>query len=89
MCGILTQNIHSCILRETEYKGLQLSLDQVTSKTSYSYNTSNSSNLAENCKIPKSRICRTKAKARLSPYTQVSASPPPDRSASYRFPAQV
>ncbi|KAM6893385.1 single-minded homolog 1-A [Xenentodon cancila] len=58
------------VLTETEYKGLQLSLDQVTSKTSFPYNSNTSSNIMENCKNPKSRICRTRTKARLSPYTQ-------------------
>ncbi|XP_061571317.1 single-minded homolog 1-A [Cololabis saira] len=59
------------VLTETEYRGRQLSLDQVTSKTSFPYNNNNTaSNLMENCKNPKSRVCRTKTKARLSPYTQ-------------------
>ncbi|KAF7654723.1 hypothetical protein LDENG_00065550, partial [Lucifuga dentata] len=54
------------VLTETEYKGLQLSLDQVRTKTSFSY----SSSLTETCRTPKSRASRTRTKARLSPYTQ-------------------
>ncbi len=59
-----------CVFRETEYKGLQLSLDQATSKTSFPY-SSTASSLTENCRTPKSRVSRPKTKARLSPYTQV------------------
>ncbi|XP_034029852.1 single-minded homolog 1-A [Thalassophryne amazonica] len=54
------------VLTETEYKGLQLSLEQVTSKVSCPY----SSSLTESCRTPKSRLARPKTKARLSPYTQ-------------------
>ncbi|XP_059195444.1 single-minded homolog 1-A [Centropristis striata] len=57
------------VLTETEYKGLQLSLDQATSKVSFPYNSSTAS-LPENCRTPKSRVSRPKTKARLSPYTQ-------------------
>ncbi|KAM3613564.1 uncharacterized protein V6R79_001493 [Siganus canaliculatus] len=60
------------VLTETEYKGLQLSLDQVTSKAPFPYNSSTTGSLTENCK-PKSRVSRTKTKARLSPYTQYSS----------------
>lgn len=58
-----------CVFRETEYKGLQLSLDQATSKASFPCTSS----LTDNCRTPKSRASRPKSKARLSPYTQVSA----------------
>lgn len=66
-CGI-----YACVLcRETEYKGLQLSLDQATSKASFPYSSNTASSLTENCRTPKSRVSRPKTKARLSPYTQV------------------
>lgn len=58
-----------CVFRETEYKGLQLSLDQATSKASFPC----TSGLTDNCRTAKSRASRPKSKARLSPYTQVSA----------------
>ncbi|XP_049440647.1 single-minded homolog 1-A [Epinephelus fuscoguttatus] len=58
------------VLTETEYKGLQLSLDQATSKASFPYSSSTASSLTENCRTPKSRVSRPKTKARLSPYTQ-------------------
>uniref|UniRef100_A0A671V9T1 SIM bHLH transcription factor 1a n=1 Tax=Sparus aurata TaxID=8175 RepID=A0A671V9T1_SPAAU len=59
------------VLTETEYKGLQLSLDQATSKASFPYSSSSTtSSLTENCRTPKSRVSRPKTKARLSPYTQ-------------------
>lgn len=58
--------------RDTEYKGLQLSLDQVTStKPSFTYN-SPSNPVSENRRVGKSRVSRTKTKTRLSPYSQVS-----------------
>ncbi|KAM6936464.1 single-minded homolog 1-A [Lycodopsis pacificus] len=57
------------VLTETEYKGLQLSLDQASSKASFPYSSSTAS-LTENCRTPKSRVSRPKTKARLSPYTQ-------------------
>ncbi|CAN9514187.1 unnamed protein product [Ophioblennius macclurei] len=60
------------VLTEPEYRGLQLSLDQATSKTSFPFSSSTSS-LTDNCKTPKSRISRPKTKARLSPYTQYSS----------------
>lgn len=63
-------NFHLC-LRETEYKGLQLSLDQATSKTTFPYSNSSTSSLTDNCRTAKSRGSRPKTKARLSPYTQV------------------
>ncbi|XP_013879089.1 single-minded homolog 1-A isoform X2 [Austrofundulus limnaeus] len=59
------------VLTETEYKGLQLSLDQATSKASFSY--SSGSSLPDSCKTLKSRLARPKTKARLSPYTQYSS----------------
>ncbi|XP_056289974.1 single-minded homolog 1-A isoform X2 [Pseudoliparis swirei] len=58
------------VLTETEYKGLQLSLDQATSKASFPYSGSSTASLTENCRTPKSRVARAKTKARLSPYTQ-------------------
>lgn len=60
------------VLTETEYKGLQLSLDQATSKASFPYGSSSisSSSHTDNCRTPKSRVSRPKNKARLSPYTQ-------------------
>ncbi|XP_069573383.1 single-minded homolog 1-A-like, partial [Brachyistius frenatus] len=61
--------IYAGFFRETEYKGLQLSLDQNTSKTSFPYSSSSSS-LTESCRTPRSRVARPKTKARLSPYTQ-------------------
>nr|XP_023844226.1 single-minded homolog 1-A-like [Salvelinus alpinus] len=59
-----------CFCRDTEYKGLQLSLDQVTdTKPSFPFSSAPTS-LTENRRAPKSRVSRAKAKARLSPYTQ-------------------
>ncbi|XP_028281258.1 single-minded homolog 1-A [Parambassis ranga] len=58
------------VLTEAEYKGLQLSLDQAATKTSFPYSSSSASSLTETCRTPKSRVCRPKTKARLSPYTQ-------------------
>ncbi|MED6294990.1 hypothetical protein CHARACLAT_026763, partial [Characodon lateralis] len=56
---------------ETEYNGLQLSLDQATSKASLPFSSNGASNsLPENCKTLKSRAMRPKTKSRLSPYTQ-------------------
>uniref|UniRef100_A0A3Q1JXL8 SIM bHLH transcription factor 1b n=1 Tax=Anabas testudineus TaxID=64144 RepID=A0A3Q1JXL8_ANATE len=57
------------VLTDTEYKGLQLSLDQATSK-SFPYSSSTSTSLTDNCRTPKSRVSRPKTKTRLSPYTQ-------------------
>ncbi|XP_039864425.1 single-minded homolog 1-A-like isoform X2 [Simochromis diagramma] len=57
------------VLTETEYKGLQLSLDQATSKASFPCTSS----LTDNCRTAKSRASRPKSKARLSPYTQYSS----------------
>ncbi|XP_034467246.1 single-minded homolog 1-A [Hippoglossus hippoglossus] len=59
------------VLTETEYKGLQLSLDQAASKTSFPYSSSSAaSSLVDSCRTPKSKVARHKTKARLSPYTQ-------------------
>uniref|UniRef100_A0A3Q3K071 SIM bHLH transcription factor 1b n=1 Tax=Monopterus albus TaxID=43700 RepID=A0A3Q3K071_MONAL len=58
------------VLTETEYKGLQLSLDQATSKASFPYNSDTTNSFTDNCRTPKSRMSRPKTKARLSPYTQ-------------------
>ncbi|XP_029360913.1 single-minded homolog 1-A [Echeneis naucrates] len=58
------------VLTETEYKGLQLSLDQTTSKVSFPFSSSTSSSLMDNCRTPKSKVSRLKTKARLSPYTK-------------------
>ncbi|XP_057195128.1 single-minded homolog 1-A isoform X2 [Triplophysa rosa] len=69
------------VLTDTEYKGLQLSLDQVTStKPSFTYN-SPSNPISENRRVGKSRVSRTKTKARLSPYSQYPVFPT-DRSES-------
>ncbi|KAK6326518.1 hypothetical protein J4Q44_G00021630 [Coregonus suidteri] len=58
------------VLTDTEYKGLQLSLDQVTdTKPSFPFRSTPPS-LTENRRAPRSRVSRAKAKARLSPYTQ-------------------
>lgn len=60
------------VFRETEYKGLQLSLDQAASKASSTYSSSAVANsLVDSCRTPKSKVSRQKTKARLSPYTQV------------------
>ncbi|XP_015205072.1 single-minded homolog 1-A isoform X1 [Lepisosteus oculatus] len=60
------------VLTETEYKGLQLSLDQVTSnKPSFSYANSTPT-ITDSRKPSKSRVARTKSKARASPYPQYS-----------------
>lgn len=59
--------------RETEYKGLQLSLDQAASnKPSFTY-SSPSNLVSDSRKASKSRVSRTKPKTRLSPYPHVSA----------------
>ncbi|XP_051722485.1 single-minded homolog 1-A isoform X1 [Ctenopharyngodon idella] len=69
------------VLTDTEYKGLQLSLDQVTStKPSFTY-SSPSNPISENRRVGKSRVSRTKTKTRLSPYSQYPGFPT-DRSES-------
>ncbi|MCI4374386.1 hypothetical protein PGIGA_G00005640 [Pangasianodon gigas] len=56
------------VLTETEYKGLQLSLDQAASnKPSFTY-SSPSNPVSDSRKASKSRVSRTKPKTRLSPY---------------------
>ncbi|KAJ8354136.1 hypothetical protein SKAU_G00217030 [Synaphobranchus kaupii] len=58
------------VLTDTEYKGLQLSLDQVTSsKPAFPY-SSTATTITDTRKGSKSRVARSKAKARLSPYPQ-------------------
>lgn len=63
---------HFCLLhRDTEYKGLQLSLDQVTAtKPAFSYANSTPT-ITDNRKGSKSRLSSTKSKSRTSPYPQV------------------
>ncbi|KAG2468556.1 SIM1 protein, partial [Polypterus senegalus] len=57
---------------DTEYKGLQLSLDQVTStKPTFSY-TNTTPTVVDGRKGSKSRLARTRSKARASPYPQYS-----------------
>nr|Q98SJ5.1 RecName: Full=Single-minded homolog 1-A [Danio rerio]AAK27261.1 single-minded 1 [Danio rerio] len=69
------------VLTDTEYKGLQLSLDQAAStKPSFTYN-SPSNPVTENRRVGKSRVSRTKTKTRLSPYSQYPGFPT-DRSES-------
>ncbi|KAK0675980.1 SIM1 protein, partial [Pygoscelis papua] len=64
---------HFCLLyRDTEYKGLQLSLDQVTAtKPAFSYANSTPT-ITDNRKGSKSRLSSTKSKSRTSPYPQYS-----------------
>uniref|UniRef100_A0A8C5Q1G8 SIM bHLH transcription factor 1 n=1 Tax=Leptobrachium leishanense TaxID=445787 RepID=A0A8C5Q1G8_9ANUR len=57
------------VLTDTEYKGLQLSLDQVTTKPSFSYANSNPA-ISDVRKTSKSRISSGKSKSRTSPYPQ-------------------
>ncbi|XP_028653474.1 single-minded homolog 1-A isoform X1 [Erpetoichthys calabaricus] len=60
------------VLTDTEYKGLQLSLDQVTStKPTFSY-TNTTPTVVDSRKGSKSRLARTRSKARASPYPQYS-----------------
>jgi len=57
-----------CVKRDTEYKGMQLSLDQMSpTKPAFPYADSHS----EDRKSTKSRLTQSKAKARVSPYPQV------------------
>uniref|UniRef100_A0A3B4H961 Single-minded homolog 1-like n=1 Tax=Pundamilia nyererei TaxID=303518 RepID=A0A3B4H961_9CICH len=56
------------VLTDTEYKGMQLSLDQMSpSKPAFPYADSHN----EERKSTKSRLTQSKAKARVSPYPQV------------------
>ncbi|XP_048791798.1 single-minded homolog 1 isoform X1 [Lagopus muta] len=60
------------VLTDTEYKGLQLSLDQVTAtKPAFSYANSTPT-ITDNRKGSKSRLSSTKSKSRTSPYPQYS-----------------
>ncbi|XP_073531861.1 single-minded homolog 1 [Phyllobates terribilis] len=59
------------VLTDTEYKGLQLSLDQVTTKPTFSYANSNPT-INDSRKSNKSRLSNTKSKSRTSPYPQYS-----------------
>ncbi|CAL1610816.1 unnamed protein product [Knipowitschia caucasica] len=52
------------VLTDTEYKGLQLSLDQVASKSQFPFGNSSAD------RSLRGRVSRPKTKARLSPYTQ-------------------
>uniref|UniRef100_A0A672IJY7 Single-minded homolog 1-like n=1 Tax=Salarias fasciatus TaxID=181472 RepID=A0A672IJY7_SALFA len=59
------------VLTDTEYKGMQLSLDQMSpTKPAFPYADSHS----EDRKSTKSRLSQSKAKARVSPYPQVTRS---------------
>ena len=56
------------VKRDTEYKGMQLSLDQMSpTKPAFPYANSHT----EDRKSTKSRLTPAKAKARVSPYPQV------------------
>uniref|UniRef100_A0A668A716 SIM bHLH transcription factor 1 n=1 Tax=Myripristis murdjan TaxID=586833 RepID=A0A668A716_9TELE len=58
------------VLTDTEYKGMQLSLDQMSpSKPAFPYASAHT----EDRKSTKSRLTQAKAKARVSPYPQFSA----------------
>lgn len=58
--------------RDTEYKGMQLSLDQMSpTKPAFPYADSH----AEDRKSTKSRLTPAKAKVRVSPYPQVAKQP--------------
>ncbi|XP_059838316.1 single-minded homolog 1-A isoform X1 [Hypanus sabinus] len=60
------------VLTDAEYKGLQLSLDQVTAaKPSFPYSNSTPT-INDSRKASKSRLNRTKSKPRTSPYPQYS-----------------
>lgn len=61
-------HIFLCVKRDTEYKGMQLSLDQMSpTKPAFPYADSHS----EDRKSTKSRLTAAKAKVRVSPYPQV------------------
>lgn len=60
-----------CVHRDTEYKGMQLSLDQMSpTKPAFPY----ADNHSEDRKSTKSRLTPAKAKVRASPYPQVTSS---------------
>ncbi|KAM7136714.1 single-minded homolog 1 isoform 1-T4 [Molossus nigricans] len=61
------------VLTDTEYKGLQLSLDQISaSKPTFSYASSSTPTMPDNRKGAKSRLSSSKSKSRTSPYPQYS-----------------
>ncbi|XP_053760598.1 single-minded homolog 1 isoform X3 [Panthera pardus] len=61
------------VLTDTEYKGLQLSLDQISaSKPAFSYTSSSTPTVTDNRKGVKSRLSGSKSKSRTSPYPQYS-----------------
>uniref|UniRef100_A0A8C6EJG3 SIM bHLH transcription factor 1 n=1 Tax=Microcebus murinus TaxID=30608 RepID=A0A8C6EJG3_MICMU len=61
------------VLTDTEYKGLQLSLDQISaSKPAFSYASSSTPTMTDNRKGVKSRLSTSKSKSRTSPYPQYS-----------------
>ncbi|RVE55759.1 hypothetical protein OJAV_G00229270 [Oryzias javanicus] len=67
------------VLTDTEYKGMQLSLDQMSpTKPAFPYSDSHS----EDRKSSKSRLTQSKAKARVSPYPQQFSAFNPERSES-------
>uniref|UniRef100_A0A1A8HLS5 Single-minded homolog 1b n=1 Tax=Nothobranchius kuhntae TaxID=321403 RepID=A0A1A8HLS5_NOTKU len=67
------------VLTDTEYKGLQLSLDQMSpTKPAFPYAESHN----EDRKSTKSRLTQSKAKARVSPYPQQFSAFNPERSES-------
>ncbi|KAL0965063.1 hypothetical protein UPYG_G00276260 [Umbra pygmaea] len=69
------------VLTDTEYKGMQMSLDQMTpSKPAFSYTSPASS--TDERKGAKVRLTHTKAKARVSPYPQQFSAFHPERSES-------
>uniref|UniRef100_A0A8C7VQE1 Uncharacterized protein n=1 Tax=Oncorhynchus mykiss TaxID=8022 RepID=A0A8C7VQE1_ONCMY len=69
------------VLTDTEYKGMQLSLDQMTpSKPAFHYSSPPSR--TEERKGTKSRMTHTKAKIRVSPYPQQFSAFHPERSES-------
>ncbi|XP_051020367.1 single-minded homolog 1 isoform X1 [Acomys russatus] len=64
---------HSRDTQDTEYKGLQLSLDQISaSKPTFSYVSSSTPTITDSRKGAKSRLSSNKSKSRTSPYPQYS-----------------
>ncbi|XP_059797501.1 single-minded homolog 1 isoform X3 [Balaenoptera ricei] len=64
------------VLTDTEYKGLQLSLDQISaSKPAFSYAGSSTPAMTDSRKGAKSRLSSSKSKSRTSPYPQYSGFP--------------
>ena len=75
-CGGLFKGCVFPPCRDTEYKGLQLSLDQIAaSKPAFSYAGSSTPALTDSRKGAKSRLSSSKSKSRTSPYPQVGAVP--------------